>query len=241
MEKFIQRVLSCVDIRKTENLIAAFPIIRVQDQYQNRDLLIFRFQKNAIPNYLVIGAFKEDTLIERKTFLEWLKNLNDLIFLNPMESKNEYHNIFNKVKNSIYFNQLLYTQEGFDLLNGKEHFTSTGLISRTVEVECLILPDRTIEFYQMIHFHENNQFLDGDFFQEYEEYERKYFLNYDEYHTMSYLNVLTYLKLNAQRILGIVSVSSYVDEDWIDANIGYLVQILDSYLTNPKSQINPSR
>lgn len=239
MDKFIQKVLSCTDIKESDNLINSFPIIRINYQNCKKNLLVFRFYRNSIPNYLVIGEFKENTFFDKDTFISWLESLNTLIFSNPKEMKvNEYFEILNKFKNSRYFNQLLYSQEGFDLINGKEYFTNAGLIGRTVEVECQILPDRSIEFYQNIKFNETNQFLEGDFFRQYEDYEKYYFLNFYEYHTMSYLNVISYIKINAQRLMELFMSSSNINEDWVNNNIDFLLQSLDSYLANADKPTN---
>ena len=234
MEKFIQRVLDCTNIKKTDNLILAFPIISLNISSSQKKLLIFRFNRLSIPNYLVIGVFKDNVSIDRVSFVNWLKDLYALILSNPKEmSFHEYHSLLEQVKNSICFKELLYTQEGYDLMNGKEHFTSTGLIGRTVEVECNVLPDHSIEFGQNVKFNENNQFLDGDFFREYEDYQQNYFLNFHEYHSMSYLNVISFIKINAYRLGNLIeNVPNMVSDEWIEQNLVYLIQVLDSYMTN---------
>lgn len=239
MEQFIQRILSCTGIKKSDNLIATFPVIRVQEQGKVYNLLIFRFQRSSIPNYLVIGAFKDGVSIDLKTFAPWLKDLNALIFSNPREDRRGFQESLKRVTNSWYFSQLLYTQEGYDLINGKEYFVNAGLLARTVEVDCQVLEDGTIEFQPSMRFNLENQFLKGSFFREYKDYEAQYFLSNREYSTMSYLDVLAYMKLNANRLLELAMHSGFVSDEWVHANIGYLLQILDAYLTN--NEKNKSR
>ena len=234
MEKFIQRVLDCTDIKKNDDLISAFPIIRVNIDGNQKNLLVFRFNRLSIPNYLVIGMFKDNVFADRASFVNWLKDLYTLILSNPKElSFHEYHALLDKVKHSICFKSLLYTQEGFDLINGKEHFTNTGLISRTVEMDIQVMADKSIEFSRSVKFNLNNQFLDGDFFREYEDYQQKYFLNFYEYHSMSYLNVISFIKINAYRLGNLLgNVPSIIGDEWLEQNLGYLIQMLDSYMTN---------
>ena len=42
MEKFIQRVLDCTDIKKNGDLISAFPVISVNIDGNQKNLLVFR-------------------------------------------------------------------------------------------------------------------------------------------------------------------------------------------------------
>lgn len=224
MDKFIQKILACSNIQVNSNLVQAFPIISLNYQNKNRLFLLFQFVNNGIPNYIVLGMFEENIPLDRESLLLWLRNLCDLIMCRSGYQEKE--DKLETFKNSSYFNQILFSQEGFDIINGKQYFTSGGLISRTIIVPCHVCDDRTIEFKNEIVTEEYNQFLDGDFFRKYEDYEQNYFLNFQEYHTMSYLNVLEYVKLNYKRLAKKENLNVDDQRD----NLEYFVQLLDSYI-----------
>ena len=224
MDQFIQKILACANIEENHDLIDSFPIISVAYQNRKARILLFRFSNHGIPNYAVIGLMKDDFVFEKDSFLEWLKNINELISFKPNKEKLE---LLEKFKRSNYSRSMLFTQEGFDLLNGKQYFTVGGLISRTALVSCHVCEDKSIIFYNELNANTYNQFLEGDLFREYEDYEQNYFLNYSEYHTMSYCNVLEYVEYNRTRLLKKVQI-----EDTKQIDLHYLMQILDSYLAN---------
>ena len=228
MDQFIQKVLACSNILDNQNLIESFPILSVSYQNEKIRILVFRFSNHGIPNYAVLGMMKNDFLFERDTFLEWLQNIHDLILGYPNQDKKE---LLEKFQTSYYSKNFLFTQEGFDLLNGKQYFTVGGLISRTAFVPCHVCEDKSIEFSNELEANPYNQFLSGDLFLEYEDYEQNYFLNYSEYHTMAYCNVLDYVSYNRSRLLKKAQMND-------NENIGchYLMQILDSYLANGLSE-----
>lgn len=227
MDKFIQRVLACANIEENNNLVESFPIISFSYQNEEKRFLLFRFSNNGIPNYAVIGLVKENIAFDRESFLNWLQNLYQLIVSRPNSDRINLLKIF---RESNYSKNILYTQEGFDLINGKQYFTVGGLISRTVLVSCHVCEDQSIEFYNEVKGNTYNQFLNGDLFQDYENYEQNYFLNYTEYHTMAYCNVLEYVQYNRNRLLKMANIKNH------SVDVHYLIQLLDSYLANGLSE-----
>lgn len=222
MDKFIQRILACANIDDQDSIIQTFPIISAYYHNVEKRLLLYRFTNNGLPNYAVIGVFKDGFLIDRDRFFEWLKKLNQLILARPNAEK---LTMLENFRESEYFLHLLYTQEGFDLINGKQYFTVGGLVSRTVLIPCHVCEDYSIEFSSKIEENEYNQFMNGPVFRDYEDYEKNYFLNYSEYHTMAYCSVLEYVEFNRKRLL---NKEEKITQFMTDNK--FLVQILDSYL-----------
>ena len=219
MENFIQKMLSCANIQESDNIIQSFPVLSVHYQNEERRILLFRFVNNHIPNYIVLGLFKKDFVLEKSTFLSWLHLLYRLIMCRPNQ-KNEHQTMMEQFKMSFYFDNLLYSQEGFDLINGKQYFTNGGLISRTIFIACHVYEDRTIEFANDVQVSFAHQFLEGAFFRNYDDFDQNYFLNYQEYHTMFYQKVLEYVEFNRERLAKKGNCDS--------RDIHYLVQVLDS-------------
>ena len=230
MERFIQRFLACANIKENANLVEAFPILSVKYWGEERRLLLFRFTNNGLPNYAVVGLLKKDLVFDRRAFLQYLEALYTLIMYRPNgEANQDYFHRLDHFKHSMYFDQILYSQEGFDLINGKQHFTRGGLLNRTVLVSCHVNEDRTILFDNDMKFDEYNKFLDGDFFKSYDDYEANYFLNYAEYHTMSYFNVLDYVRFNSSRLLKKGELERKDDPH-------YLMQLLDLHMSTDLSE-----
>lgn len=226
MEKFIQRVLSCSNIRENSNLVETFPIISVKYLNDERRLLLFRFTNNGLPNYAVLGLLKKDFVFDKRAFLQYLASLYALIMYRPNGEVNKHYlDLLDSFKHSMYFDQILYSQEGFDLINGKQYFTIGGIINRTILISCHVNEDRTILFDNDMKFDEYNKFLDGDFFRDYADYEKNYFLNYAEYHTMSYFNVLDYVRFNSHRLVKKGKLDKLNDTN-------YLIQLLDFHIAN---------
>lgn len=227
MDKFIQKFLACSNMQFSDNIISLFPIIMEDYNGEMRSFLLLRFSNNGLPNYLVIGMLKEDLVIDKDSFIKWLELLKEILTFNKTNANFSYQEMVNLLKNSRYFNGILYSQEGFDLINGKQHYTLGGLISRTILIPCQVLSDASIEFGNGIIFNRDNQFLNGTPFKEYQDYEENYFLNISEYRLMSYYDILTYVKDNANRLVKKANLSSTMIND-----LGYLAQMLDFYIAN---------
>lgn len=228
MDKFIQKILTCSDIKMDKSIISSFPIITADYNGEKRSFLLFRFSNNGLPNYLVIGVLKKDLLIEKDSLIKWLGVLKELIeFGKTPDNLNFYHEKIAQLKNSRYFEGILYSQEGYDLINGKQHYIAGGLICRTILIPCKVLMDGSIVFKNEVVFNGENQFLSGEPFKEYQDYEDNYFLNIYEYRLMSYYSILKYVEDNAERLMKKANLNS------IEAkNLDYLAQVLDFYIAN---------
>ena len=233
MGNFIQRFLACSDIVINPNLISVFPIIPFDIQGKAQHFLLFQFTNHGIPNYVVMGILKDEKNFEREMFLKWLQLLVDLIMFQPeRESLACYYEKLKQFKNSRYFKEFLYTQEAYDLIHCKAHFTVGGVIHRTIGISCRVDEDRTILFENEVIEFPEHQFLKGDFFREYEDYDNSYFLNYQEYATISYLNAFRYVQFNEERLMKKSSLSL---EELKCKDFNYYMQLLDFYLAH---QIN---
>ena len=119
-----------------QSLFVKFPIIFIKEE--KLSLLLYLFQVNGIPNYLVLGKLKDDYLpkLEDTPFWSWLNTLNQILNFDLCSSSldSSYLNNMNIIWSSPISNKIEWTQEGFDIISGKQNFVKNGEISRTVKI-----------------------------------------------------------------------------------------------------------
>lgn len=200
-----------------------FPIIRVQKQNgENENLLLYLFQINNKPDYLVLGKFPQDLLstLNSNLFQEWLTHLDTMLRFDLLGStaqlEAEYLKEMATVEQSYFAQHIEWTQEGFDLISGKQNFSPKGTLQRTVVLDTEIKDQSLLfgaSYYSL--FPEESLCL-GKLFASFQDYTDNYFLNQNDLQDMSFEQASAFALFHRYRIVKYIRNHRH-GEGWMEA------------------------
>lgn len=190
------------------SIFSAFPIVSFPLEDGVRDnLLFYVFQLNGNVNYVILGKMRDGYLpkLENQEFLEWLEQLSKLLAYDVLNSTKaleaDYLSTMAKVQQSNLIHQIEWTQEGFDLLSGKQNFLPKGIIQRTVGTEIVKQDGGFLFGNQYFSVNEKNNMKNRTLFAPFCDYVNNYFLNAKDCIKMSYDQVRAFSLFHRYRIV----------------------------------------
>lgn len=200
MDKIDNQKINCENLEQYESLIDSFPIVLLIINNQLRKALVYKFTNNNRENYILLGIVNSSERVEKEQFERWLQVLNYLIHYDITNGLTEsYVSLLRLFRNSLFTRNVLFTQEGYDIITNKEAFSPKKEVIRTVSID--LLPNNDgIAFSNSCSFNDSNKALSTGFFNDFYTYESSYFLNPVEINEWGYQNALDYAKFNSGRL-----------------------------------------
>lgn len=222
---------------------ANFPIIVLKgNDGVSSYSIVHRFSNNGQLDYAVIGKVFAESLIESiHDYKDFISLLSALFKTSDKKRRSE---LLDEVKTSNFFKQVLFTQEGFDLISGK-HFYTNGDIQKTIvtanaEQDGVLVLDslysevseNKVQNFQ----NEKGVITEIKPFDSFEKYESNYFVNRKDFMNMSpreaslfvsdhYNKMINYINNNYPSFSRNASdISSFETQE---EKIAYMAQLLD--------------
>ena len=210
-----------------------FPIIGVVSENQRKEnLLLYSFVQNGQPNYIVLGRLISGYLprFDNQLLQSWLGHLSNVLSFgavgNDIKAETDYLLEMGAVQNSPMASKIEWTQEGFDIISGKQHFLQDGILQRTVVME---MYQEDNEYFFGSHYsgiNEKNNMKGNSLFAPYREYMNNYFLNQEDLIRMSYEQAKSFALFHRYRIVKHIK-ENRANEDWL---ISYCNEALSANL-----------
>lgn len=205
------------------------PVLKEQSKNQkltSEHLLVYRFEhENGSLDYAVIGAVEKMAarrIAEGTIYYDWLKAIYTLINTDPRTMKGAEEHEY-KQANYIFQNHnyigmrdfdfedrrgsyFRFTQEGFDLINGKQYYLNDGIVQRTVAVEGNEIYDNQLAIGRK--YDTNNNLFSRVAevpFKKWHFYAKHYFLNQSELHRMTPEEATEYVFAHFDRLMFILA------------------------------------
>lgn len=213
----------------------ARPVMKEQSKKQkltSEHLLVYRFEhNNGFLDYAVIGTIEKMTahrITNGTIYYDWLKAVYTLINTNPREMSGVEEHNYKQAKNIFQNNSYIgikefddedrrgsyfrFTQEGFDLINGKQYYLEDGIIQRTVNIQGNEIYDDQLAIGKKYDA-TNNLFsrVAEVPFKKWHFYDKHYFLNQSELYRMSSEEAAEYGFAHFNRLLYILGRSGKRD------------------------------
>lgn len=195
------------DIKILENskISNGFPVMLVQNSLgEQEELLLHCFQKDAKPDYLIIGKFAQNRRPNLKSVqdIEWFRLIKALIQNKSLQTNyDSYLKAISALTTYSMTNSILFTQEGYDLLTGKFLFTKDGKIQRTVQLDCITQGESLLfgnKYYSVNH---DNKVKTANLFDSFQKYQDEYFMNNSDLENMNAETAQAYAIMNNRRML----------------------------------------
>lgn len=221
-------------------LLSNFPImLGLNTEGKPEGLLLHCFKINNEPDYIVVGKFAKNKLpsFSNKLDKRWFEQVQHLVQDKDLQADcHAFTKEYLKLKDYPIMNNLLLTQEGFDLLSGKFLYTKNGRIQRTVQLECITDEDNLIFGKKYYPVNQQNKLASIALFDTWENYHHSYFMNAKDLENLNKEKAVIYALINNRRMLRYMNeisdgwIGGHYDpkEERVPGRIGaYSLQLLD--------------
>lgn len=222
---------------------SSFPVIVLKGEDEITSYsIIHRFKNNGEYEYAVIGKVFAESLVESlRDYKEFIMMLSNLFRTNNKRSRNE---LLSELKLTKFFKQVLFTQEGYDLITGKHLYTNgeiqKTIMPRTSIEEGTIVFDSTYEEVKeskvtgMIN--ESGVPTEIKLFDTFDKYDENYFVNQKDFMKMETKEAASFVSDNYSKILSYINsnypsfyrnATSIKEFETQEEKIAYMAQLLD--------------
>jgi len=168
--------------------------------------LVYKFGNEEIKDYLVIGNVDKLYSQEKVEFLKRIiRELKEVFQITEQE---KYLQELKKIQTLPGIDGILFTQEGFDLLNGKNVIFQNESFGRTINIECEFEEDiffgnvyEVDETYKISTINSEFGIKKINYFDTWEVYELLYFFNSFDLNMIDAEGIRAYVEMNYKRML----------------------------------------
>lgn len=241
--------ICCFNIIQNDDIYKSLPILTLKGQNDEiANLLIYKFNTQSEENYIVLGKINDKEMKNNaKNIISLLKTIISILNMEVnLDNYKQYKMQLEELCSNKLFKEILFTQEGFDLLNKKQFFVQNGLIARTIGID-VIFNNGDLEvgnnFFSVneeckVRYikSEHGKIKTIEDFDTWDKYSNLYFVNKSDLEGMTVKLAYTFSKNNYKRMLNFIRLfhSSWIDnhltEDITDDKnklMSFILQLLD--------------